>query len=474
MSTTAISSRITSTPNTLGGQSRLLSHHLTGYFTWKIAGAFCSLPPLSPERVRKIACDHSQLTSLLKSQEGWRAALTRDYLIPFLERYLPSVVENKLLQVAEQAGQSLPNPKVFIEESLQAVIAFYYDIECAARNVSKKEVITDTIDRSIEKALDEIAEINSRSEEQLISMSAYKLMNEVVSEAILDRTPWLLYWPTALTLRATSWARSVLISPLLNFASPYLPKQSVSDETLQNLSLPGRIIGCDFLRELEKKLKEEWRHPTHPHLGLDREILKEFLRKQIKVLEIGDKTSQEKLGGCFKGNSFRELGDMLQDQFILDEVCSTLEEIMAVAWKIVRDPLWRKKKTLHLYRLTNDTFANQSNLLKQDSDTKQAVKNLQISLFNHKIGGALKKAERKLDHYLTPLFNWSSLKHRISTSVRGYFGASIRDTTLNYSVPLAYKVSELATEKVVKLWSKPYSLRYGVLHRQILMRWIKA
>ncbi|MBS3904228.1 MAG: hypothetical protein KGZ39_02755 [Simkania sp.] len=450
-----------------------LSHHLTGYLTWKVATVFCSLPPLSHERVRQLSINHL-LDDHLASFSGWRVYLTRHYLVPFLDKHLPKTIEEALLKLHTVAAQEIHFPKELVHGILQDTLAYYNDVENASRLVVKNNILADSIDLSIEKALDQLAKENARSEESLLSLSTQKLLDEVIISALLSKIPGFLKLPTTCLLRAMSWTIQLLLFPFARLASPLLPTIRLADPTIEQLLMPGRIAACDFLNQLLRNLEQEWQHPTHPQLGLDKALLKRFLKAQIKIIQLSDCDSPEKLDATLKGGTLQNIADTIQDQYVLDDVCATIEEILAVAWKMIKSSTWRQRQLERFYSTMNHCFTAPNALSKRQNSPEQAVDALVAGIVRHKLSQGFTMMGKSLDKRLTPWFNWPSVKNHINNYANKYLGSSIQDTALNHLVPLACKANKTVTQKVAKFWGKPYSQRYGILHRHLLMRWLKT
>ncbi len=444
--------------NHFGGEARLLSHHLSGYLTCKILAGFCSLPPLDPERVRVLSIDHNY-DALLQGQTGVKATLARNFLLPLLTNHLSPLIEARLLEIGETAQTKADFPAKLFNAAIERTVAYYKNVEQAARQVASEPFPTTTVDKSIEGALEQLSEKNGLSEQVLLTLSSQKLMEEVVNRSILERTPALLYWPVALLLKPIGWTVQFAVGPLVNFAKGQLSEDpSPPDKLLDRLAIPANIATCRFLHQLKKRLQDEGRrHYTSRPLKIDHELLKDYWKKELLILQIGECSSREQLAQVFKGSTFQKGLDWIQDTYALEETIKVIEEIIASAWQIAKDPAWRKRELLLLYRAMNDTFRSPQRLIGQADDVEHALDELIGVILKNKFDTMFRKNDKLTD---------------LSGYFRRFSGINIKKTAVNLITPLACSAQKEASEQFTRFWSKSYSLRFGIVHHQLLRPWL--
>src|ERR1700675_841118 len=143
------------TPKTLEGQTRLLSHHLSGYVSCRVLSSIASIPKLSSKEISALCVNH-RFTPLLSN--GLRNKTVRNFVLPLLEKHLPRIIQTRLLQIAGAAETEVAFPKALFHEGLRDVMGFYDDLEQACGEVARKPLLSTTLDLSIEEAMGQHAE----------------------------------------------------------------------------------------------------------------------------------------------------------------------------------------------------------------------------------------------------------------------------------------------------------------------------
>ncbi len=463
----ALSSPTSFSPQTLEGQSRLLAYHLSGYITCRVLSSIASIPKLSDNEVRKLCLDH-KFAPLLSKQGGIWNTVSKSVVLPLLEKHLPTLIENRLLQVNDAAGVIVSFPKEHFHEGLKDMIGFYDDLEQACGQVARKPVLSTTVDLSIVEALERMAQNRGQGEDELLSLSTEKILQKVFSAEVLDRTPGILQGPMSLVLRCIEWSVGFFVVPILRFFLPSLLPQNPlqGDQNLDRLAIAGKISACRFLKELKRGY--EMRTPSSPRIRLDRELFKEFLKKEIIVLKLSECRTQNDLDGVLTKDTVQKALDWISDQYVLDEVVKTIEEIVTAAWAVAKRPILRQRELLHLYKTMNDAFINPEKLLAQTDDIDQALEDLIGSVVKKKLHLVFRTGEKNIDWFFSNVRSWHEWKSWLLGHAHRFLGGTVEDLTLKHVAPIVPKVQKLMREKLVNFWRKPYSLRFGLVHRGLM------
>jgi hypothetical protein len=397
------------------------AEYLSVYLSSKILGGFCEIDPLTPQRVYQIAQEGS-FSSLLDGQTGFRVSIARQFLLPLLESYLPELIEKKLKEATSVVKKPITFPNDHFHATLQELIGYYSDVIRAYRETAKEPYLTKTIDKTVEEKLQHIYLVEGQGEETLLILSIQKILEEVVFKKSLDSIPWPFKGPASLFLYSISFS----LRHVLPLFARSLPK--TSDPIADQLEIFVRVAACRFLKDL----KQEMRRSSHTPLSLDRGLLEKFMQKEVLVSRLCTCTSQEQIERVLKDNSILQ---WVQDAFVYKGAAKEIETMIGIAWSIIKRPSWREREANHFFHSLDAFFENPASLLEEPSDIDQALHE-----FIEEILG------QKLPTYL------DFVKQPIAS--------------------LAIMGKKVVMERRKEFWLKPYSLRFGLLHRQVLMRWL--
>ena len=395
--------------------------HLSVYLSSKILGGFCEIEPLTPQRVHQIAQD-SDLSSLLEGKTGWRVALARELLLPFLEKNLPEILEKKLKEARTLAKTPISFPTDQFHSTLQELIGYYSDLISAYREIAKEPYLTKPLDKAIEEKLEHMYLSEGKGEEALLILSIQKILEETIFKKTLESIPWPFKGPASLFLYSISFSLRHIL-PLFAISLPKTP-----DPVAEQMDIFVRIAACRFLKDL----KQEMRRSSPPSLSLDRVLLERFMQKDVLVSRLCTCSSQDQIDRVLNDNSILQ---WVQDAFVYKGAAKEMEKMIGTAWSIIKKPSWREKEAAHFFRSLNDFFENPGNLLEQPNDIDQALQELIEEILGQKLPSLLDFAKQPI-------------------------------------ASLAIMGKKVVMEKKIEFWLKPYSLRFGLLHRQVLMRWL--
>jgi hypothetical protein len=441
------------------GEANLLAKHLANYFTYRTVSSFCSIPPLDKDRVR-LLCTEKQFDPLFSNQGGIRVIIARNFLIPLLSYYLPSIIEDKLLDMGKAAEMNADFPVNFFNDTIQRIISFYDNVEAAGFEVSVTPGLNRPIDKAIEEALERIYEKRGKKEKDLVFQTTQKLLKEIVSKAVLEKTPYLLQWPVWTVIKTVELCLHFTVEPIIQMirSEPSGTNKTPSDEFEKCLITPINILTCRFLRQLKHQLqKEATEHRPPPSLGIDLTLLKQYWRKELFVLKIGECTNQKQVEQVFHGSTRQSWSDWLLNNFGLDKLVKTLASIISSSWQIAKDPSWRKRELELLYQSMNGTFKQPSSLLHEPDYVQSAVDELIEVVFKNELDQVVRRSK-----VLTFFAN----------GAQKIFGYDAKKTILKYGVPKVCDLAEEASKAFSDFWGKPYCLRFGLLHEQVLCRMI--
>jgi len=189
-----------------------------------------------------------------------------------------------------------------------------------------------------------------------------------------------------------------------------------------------RIAACRFLKELKQAMGRS----SHPPLTLDKVLLERFMQKEVLISRLCTCSSQDQIDRVLNDNSLLQ---WVQDAFVYKGAATEMEKMIGTAWSIIQKPSWRGKEAAHFFDSLNDFFENPGLLLEQPNDVDQALQEFIEEILGQKL-------PTFLDFVKQPIAS------------------------------LAIIGKKAVMEKKMEFWLKPYSLRFGLLHRQVLMRWL--
>ena len=397
------------------------TNYTTIYLIAKILSGFCDVKPLTPGRIRQIAYEPN-LSSLLEGQKGFRAWAARSFFLPLLEKHLPSLVETKLREARNILQAPLSFPLDFFHETLAQIIGYYTDVIYAYRQTANAPFLAVPVDKSIELSLEKIYLPSGGEEEMLFASSVQKILNEILFKQYIENAPWFARGPVAFFLHSVSYCLGVLLT--------HLPRERPKDPNPMSdqFQFVMRIALCRFLKEFKRVLQ----HSPHPSLGIDQQLVKTFLQKQTLISLLGLCTSQEQIQKILDDHSTLH---WIGDTFAFGHAAKMTDEMLSSLWQVIENPHFRKKEAEHFLQSLNDIFDNPARLLAQENDVDNAMRELIEEILRQKLPDSLSFIKRPVAEF----------------AVEGL---------------------KKANEQLANFWLKPYSLRFGVLHRQVLMRWV--
>ena len=391
------------------------------YLAQKVVGGFCEVAPLTQERVRRIA-HADNYSGVVEGQVGWKVSLAKDFLLPWLKKNLPDMIRQKIKETEKSIQADVSFPKAAFHSTLQEINTYYSELINAYRKTAHEPYFNKTVEKSVEEKLEQSYASQGKKEGAVFTKSLQKIFEETLFKETLRTIPWPFGAPLSLLFYTISFTVGHIL-PLFRFS---LPKTEDPIDT--KLDIFVQIAACRFLKELKKAMN----HSQKTSLTLDKQLLESFLQQDRLVSRLHSCSSQEQIKRVLNDNSTLQ---WIEDRFLYGHIAKQIETMVGTAWSIIERPSWRERETKHFLRSLNDFFENPDRLLAQSHDIDAVIEGFLMDIMNQKLPTLLDFAKQTIAQFA-----------------------------------LTQKAALL--EKRKAFWLKSYNLRFGLLHHQIINRWL--
>ena len=172
--------------------------------------------------------------------------------------------------------------------------------------------------------------------------------------------------------------------------------------------------------------------PVNSNVVLDKKLLETFLQKERLVYRLHSCSSQEQIKKVLNNNSTLQ---WIEDRFLYAHIAKEVETMIGTSWSILKQSSWREREFEHFLSSLDDFFENPDQLLKEPHDIDAALQEFILDILDQKLPNFFDFAKQPIAQFA-----------------------------------IAQKTALL--EKRKAFWLKSYNFRFGLLHHQIINRWL--